>query len=274
MDLVVIGGSGRVGAQLVAALRAEGHAVRALSRRSGFELLRPETWAAGFEGARRAFYLTPREVPRPDELGAEVFRALRRAGVERVVNLTGLGVDRAKGSALFRLEQALEASGLAFTHVRPNYFLQSLCEGALREGIARRDELAVAAGEARVSYVDIRELAAVCAAALTRDGLEGRGLDVTGPAGLTHEELAGAISRATGRRIRYRALSEAEARAAASAEGLSAERLEARLAFQALLRKGAFAAVSPHVEEVLGRPGRTVDEFAREAAASWAREAA
>jgi uncharacterized protein YbjT (DUF2867 family) len=269
MEIAVVGGTGTVGRRLVERLRALRHEVRALGRATGFDLDAPSTWGGAFEGARRAFYLTRHGEPSPDALGATVFEAMRKAGVERVVNLTGFGVERNATSPMRRLERTLEESGLGFTHLRPNYFLQNFCVGPAHLDLLERDEIAMAAGDARFSYIDARDIAAVAAEALTRDEFEGTALDLTGPAGVTHHEIAEALSRATGRPIRYRALSDAEERARLSAAGMAPQRIEARLGFLALARTGAFSAVSPDVERVLGRPALTIDAFARDHAERW-----
>ena len=56
-------------------------------------------------------------------------------------------------------------------------------------------------GDARVSLVDVRDVAAVAVAALTEDGHEGRIYDITGPEGLMHTEIAGQLSEAIGKQI-------------------------------------------------------------------------
>lgn len=271
MNLIVIGGTGTVGSLVVERSRSRGHQVQVATRATGFDLAQPATWARAFAGAQRALYLTPRSVREPLEVGTAVFAALRTAGVERVVHLTGLGVDRAVGTPLERLERALEQSGLAFTHVRPNSFMQNFSLDPARRDIAERDELAAAAGDARISWVDARDLAEVCVAALLRDDLVGRGLDLTGPAALSHREVALALSRATGRTVQWLDLDEAATRERLLASGVPPERVAARLSFHTLARTGAFSAVSPHVEEVLGRPATPFETFAKDSAASWGR---
>ncbi|MBL8938685.1 MAG: NAD(P)H-binding protein [Archangium sp.] len=274
MELLVIGGTGTIGSLLVEELRTRGHAVRVAGRSTGFDLTRPSTWAATFEGVRRCFYLSPRTVPQHAEVGAAVFAALRQARVQRVVNLTGFGVDRAVGTPLFELERELERSGLEYTHVRPNYVMQNLCAGPAWRELVERDELSSVAAEAAISWVDARDIAAVCTAALERDDLVGPGLDLTGPVGVTQAQFASALSNALGRTVRSVSLDDAAGRARLLSQGVPPERIEARLGFLALARTGALAPVSPHVEAVLGRPAISVETFARDYAARWTREVA
>jgi uncharacterized protein YbjT (DUF2867 family) len=161
---------------------------------------------------------------------------------------------------------------MAFTHVRPSYFLQNFCSGPLRAGIALRDEIAVAAGDAAISFVDARDIAAVAAEALSSPRHESRAYAVTGGAAVTHAEIAEAIAEARGRPVTYRALSEDEARRALAADGLPPERIAQRLGFLAVARTGALSAVSPDVEAVLGRAPISLRAFARDHAALWRKE--
>lgn len=87
-----------------------------------------------------------------------------------------------------RVELDLESSGMAFTHVRPNYFFQNFCSVPMRRDILERGEIAVAAGDAGISFVDARHIAAVVAEALSSPGHENRTYAVTGGAGVTHVE--------------------------------------------------------------------------------------
>lgn len=269
VEIVVIGGTGRVGSELCASLLAQGHGVRALGRRTGFDLEQPDTWRAAFAGARRAFYLTPPAHPDPAGLARAVFSALRDAGIEHVVNLTGFGVERAAASPLRQLELTLERSGLSFTHLRPNYFMQNFCEGPAWADLVERSEIAIAAADARISHVDVRDVAAVAAAVLTRDEWQGQALNLTGPESLDYGEFAQALTRALGRPIHYRALSEEQTRATLLAQGLAPARVEARLAFLALARQGAFSAISPDVERVLGRRARPLAAFVQDYRETW-----
>ena len=87
-------------------------------------------------------------------------------------------------------------------------------------------------------------------------------------------ELAETPTRSSGRAIQYRALSEAEARARLAADGSTEAQITARLGLRALVRAGALSAVSGHVEEVLGRPARSFEVFARDFAHVWRGRAA
>jgi uncharacterized protein YbjT (DUF2867 family) len=117
-------------------------------------------------------------------------------------------------------------------------------------------------GQGRVSYVDVRDVAAVAVEALLRGGLNGRRLDLTGPVAASHDEVAAALSAATGRSIRYVDEIGSDARVCLERVG-KGEQLPAALEeLWASVRAGELAAVTPTVEQVLGRPPIDLATFA------------
>lgn len=285
--ILVLGATGTVGSELVARLLQRGVSVRCASRSPGaaatshhwpvhrvatveLDLERPATFAAAIEGADRAFLIARPGDERPEAVALPLIDAFRRGGVRHVVNLTALGVERADHAVgLRRVELYLEASGIAFTHLRPNFFMQLFSSPPLLEQIRTTRTLRVAAGDARLSFIDARDIAAVAAVALCETGHEGRAYSLTGPESIDHADVARQISAATGVEIRYVPLGESEARAMLSGAGFSAERIERLTRFYRLVRSGAAAPVTPDVPAVLGRPARSFAEFARDHAAVW-----
>ena len=83
---------------------------------------------------------------------------------------------------------------MAYTFLRPNLYMQGLLVFA--KPIRERGVFFAAAGNAKVSVVDVRDNAAVAAAALTEAGHEGRIYTLIGPAALTHAEMAAGLSNA------------------------------------------------------------------------------
>jgi uncharacterized protein YbjT (DUF2867 family) len=123
-------------------------------------------------------------------------------------------------------------------------------------------------GDAAVSAVDVRDIADVAAVALTEDGHEGATYTLTGPAALTHAQIAAALAGALGREITF-----TDVPPQAFAEGLQGIlppwQVGGLLEDYAHYRRGEAAAVSPAVAEVTGRPPRDVTQFARDYAPAF-----
>ena len=201
---------------------------------------------------------------------APLLAEAREAGVSRVVSLTAIGVDAEPDFGLRRMELLVEASGLEFTHLRPNFFMQIFAAPPLLPAILASAALRIPAGDARLSYVDTRDIADVAAAALLGDGHDGRAWTLTGPESLHHDEVARHLSTASGAEIRYEALTEEEAAAEMAAAGLGPARVERLLGFYVRVRAGFAAPVHDDIEHVLGRPARSFADFAADRAQSWA----
>ncbi len=276
--ILVLGASGRVGGHLAALLRGRGEAVRAATRRPSLvegeavelDLERPETFAPALEGVDRAFLIARPGDERADAVALPLIEEMRRAGVRHLVNLTAMGVERLPDSALRRIELALEASGMAFTHLRPNWFMQVFAAPPLLPGILATGAIHLPAADARISYVDARDVAEAAAAALTGGKHDGQAYTLTGPAALDHHEVAAAIGSASGRTIRYVPIPEDAAREAMAGSGLPAERVERLVGFYRLVRAGACAPVTDAVPRILGRPALPVERFAADHSRAWA----
>ena len=77
-----------------------------------------------------------------------------------------MGIDQhAHAVALRRIELHLEDSGIAFTHLRPNFFMQIFAGGPLWVGLRTEGALRIPAGSAKISFIDARDVAGAAAVA-------------------------------------------------------------------------------------------------------------
>lgn len=280
-DILVLGATGEVGGRVLAGLAAHGEAVRgasreperAASRRRGrwvaLDLERPATFGPALEGVDRLFLVARPGDDHPERVGEPLIAAAVGGGVRVVVTLSAMGVERDPDFGLRRLELLVESSGLSWTHLRPNFFMQVFVGPGLLPGIQAARSIRLPAGEARLSYVDTRDIADVAVSVLTRGAHERQALALTGPAALDHGEIARLLTQAAGHPIVYEALTEPAARTLMAGAGLGAERVERLIGFYRQVRAGLCAPVSPDVESTLGRPARTFAAFAREHASLW-----
>ena len=119
-------------------------------------------------------------------------------------------------------------------------------------------------GEARVSIVDVRDIAEIAAAALTESGHERKTYDVTGPEALTHAEMASKFSEASGKQVNFVDIPESAMREALLGFGLPEWQAEGLIEDYAHYRRGEAANVSTAVQQVTGHPARSFEGFARD----------
>jgi uncharacterized protein YbjT (DUF2867 family) len=281
--ILVTGATGKVGQEVVRQLAAAGVPLRALVRDPlrashirlpGVEIVpgdlgKPETLEAALRGVDRMFLLCP---PDPDQvtLQGNAIDAARRLGVRHVVKISVAGGPDS-GTQIGRwhwtTEKQVEASGLSFTLLRPVWYMQQMLLFA--PAIAATGSFELPMGTGAVALIDTRDVAAVAVCALTQSGHDRKIYDLTGPEALTFDQIADALSVATGKKVSYVHVPPDYARKHLLRMGLPRWLVEDMLVLCASFREGYGAAVSPAVKELTGRPARSFAEFARDHAAAF-----
>ncbi|WP_188192510.1 NAD(P)H-binding protein [Nonomuraea sp. SYSU D8015] len=260
--ILVLGATGSTGRRLTGLLRATGHVVRAASRagETRFDWSVPATWEPAVAGVSSVYVMAPDGTPIDP---AFVSLAVER-GVRRLVLLSSGGIEAMGDERLMAAERTVRDSGAEWTILRPSWFDQNFDEGFFQPAVMA-GEVVMPVGEVRQAFVDAGDIAAVAAAALTRDGHAGQTYEVTGPRSLTFDEAVEIIGRAAGREVRYRGSDEDYLAAMSFSEQAMAE----VKAFAALRALGD-QPVSDVVHRVTGRPPKPFETYAEEAAASGA----
>ncbi|MEU5691137.1 NAD(P)H-binding protein [Actinosynnema sp. NPDC020468] len=273
MAILVTGATGAVGREVVRQLVARGEDVVAISRdpeSAGLpgrvvrgDLTRPEE--VPLDGVTALFLLAPLSSGNGVELAKTLVE--RACEAERVVFLSSDAVTRRRLGSYEghrAVEEVVEASGKAWTHLRPGEFMGNKLVWAptiRAHGVVRSafpDSVGVPVHEA-----DIAEVAVL---ALTGDH-GGRVYTLSGPERLSLREQAAAIGTGLGRPIGFEAVTYREARASLIADaGLPYEIAEYLLGYQVQYEQEP-PEVEPAFEEVTGRRGRTLAQWAADHAA-------
>jgi uncharacterized protein YbjT (DUF2867 family) len=171
------------------------------------EMRRPDTLEPVLRGVERALIVSSSD-PQMLETQCTFIDAAKRAGVRHVVKFSGKESGAGFDAQRFRftrmheeIETYLERSGLAWTHLRPSQFMQVYLREA--PSIVSKGALPLPLGDARLSPVDLEDIANVAFALLGEEGHEGRIYEMTGPEALTMAEIAERISDAVGKTVRY-----------------------------------------------------------------------
>lgn len=285
--ILVIGGRSKIGAALIGELLDREEQVRALARPgeppssvpAGVETVTGDLSDEGslvtaMQGAEKVFLLSS---PHPDAVGwhRNAIDAARRTQVQLLVRSSILGSGEEPAAEFISAHSAcdryLEASGLPHVIVRPNLFLQNVPESTI-PSIDASGNLYLDAGEARISMVDTRDVAAVAAVALTEPGHAGARYDVTGPEALSYTDVAAKLTQATGRQITYIDAPDDAIRQALIGAGLTGWFANALVGLYQDYRRsgtdGYAAQVASTVQRLTGRPARSLDGLLGEIAPS------
>ncbi|GGU92914.1 NAD(P)-dependent oxidoreductase [Streptomyces filipinensis] len=274
--ILVTGASGNVGTALLARLRSDGVAARAAYRdprttaqviKAGgqavtLDLDMPDTIGPALDGIETVFLLGATS-PAQTTHELNMLAAARVAGV-RVVKLSVWRADEGL-SPIARLhqpvEQALVASGLPWTILRPNFYLQNfLRQPSIREA----GEFSFPLITAPISFIDIGDIARVAAKVLATEGHDGCVYDLTGPKALTYTEAADEFSDVLGKPVRYVGLPDAEARAAMLRRGMPGFSVDALMGVARAYRTGGAETVTPTVADLTGRAPLGFADFVRQ----------
>lgn len=273
--ILVSGAAGTVGSEVVkglSAARAEfriGYRNRkpsvAAAQTVPLDLDRPETIGPALAGVQTVFLLSNMVGP---ELN--LVRAAKPAGVRRIVKLSVWRAgDEAYSFARWHrpVEREIEASGLAWTFLRPNLFMQNTVN-FMGETIRKEGAFYLSVADARVSAIDVRDIAAVAVKALTTPEHDRRAYELTGPESLGFAEVAATLSRVLGREIRYVPVSPEDYKKGAVAAGVPEGYADALLDLYRYQRAGGAADVTSAVRDVTGREPIRFEQFARDYAAA------
>lgn len=216
--ILVTGATGQVGSALVEELvrrgalpramvrteeRAEEFAARGVDAVVG-DFERPESLPGALDGVKCVFLMS-RDDPKQPEMEGELIEAAVRSGVGRIVKLSANGAALDCPVALMRWhaqsERILEDSGLEYTALRPQLYMQNF----LRFGasIAAEGKFAAPMGDHRFAFVDVCDVARVAAAVLTEDAHAEATYVVSGPEALSYGDAAETIGDAIGKKVTY-----------------------------------------------------------------------
>lgn len=283
--ILVTGATGNTGGAVVDALVERGASVRAMVRREAdrgrlragvhvvvADLDEPAAVAAALDGAERAYLVTPSS-ERAEEQQRRFADLAAEAAVRHLVVLSQLGSDEHSPVRFLRyhaaVEQHVRGLGIGYTFLRPNLYFQGLLLFA--GSISTEGTFFAPIGDAAVSAVDVRDIAAVAAVALTEAGHEGATYTLTGPEAITHAQIAAALTTALGRTVRFVDVPP-EAFADSIRAVLPPWQVDGLLEDYAHYRRGEAAAVSPVVAEITGTSPRGIEQFARDYATAFAGE--
>jgi uncharacterized protein YbjT (DUF2867 family) len=279
-SVLVTGSTGNVGIEVVKQLLAREASVKAsvLPGRDEavvegavpveFDFATPATFGPALEGVDRVFLMRP-----PHMADAKAFRpfieAMEKAGIKQVVFLSVQGAGQNIFVPHHGIEVLLKKSSLAWTLLRPSFFMQNLTTTHLAD-IRDRSEIYVPAGGGRTNFIDVADIGEAAAVCLTTPGHEREAYEITGSEALTYDQVAAILSTACDRPITYPRPSAKEFKRHMKKEcGYDDDFVSVMGMIYAIAKFGMAAGTTDTFEKLVGRNPHTLKQWATQNAACW-----
>ncbi len=280
MSILVIGGTGTVGSEVVSQLLEKGVDTRVLVRCADKAKSLPigaksavgsleeiASLSTAMKGVEGVFVLAPLG-PRETEMGIMAVRAAQQAIVRRLVYLSVFHIEEGRHIPHFAskvpVEVTIQESGIPYTILRPNEFFQN-DRGAI-QAVTEYGLYPSPIGGIGVHRVDVRDIAEAAVNALTQPGYEGMTYPLVGPEAFTGKRVAELYSRLLGKQINY-AGDDLKAWAHEAGKFIPAEMVEDLcVMFEHFQKEGMLASEEDHKlrDQILGHAPRRFEDFAGE----------
>jgi uncharacterized protein YbjT (DUF2867 family) len=275
--ILVTGATGTIGRDVAKRLSEKGVSVRAAVRDQAkarrqfgsnialapFDFENEKTFSGALEGVEKVFLLPPL-LPNQLAVMNAFVDAAKRAGVRHIVKLSAIGADDEKRPTAIKghaaNEQHIRESGVAFTFLRPNSFMQNF----FTYFPPRNGAIYLPWGNGTASFVDTRDIASVAAKVLTSDGHEGKIYTLTGPATLGIADIARILSEMTAREFKYVDVPEAAARDGMLQARVPPWQVDLVMELHAVNKQNRWSAVTSDIEKITGNPPTDFAQFARD----------
>lgn len=283
--VLVTGASGNTGSALLRELSASGiQPVAAVSSEAArshipdgceirlFKYGNTSQIAAALEAIDTVYLLIPFNEKMVD-WGAHFVQQAREQGVRFILRLSGLAAAPDSSSRMGqlhgRIDRFVKDSGIPWCILRCNSFMQNF-SGHYR-GMIRHGVLSLPEGNARSAYIDTGDIAAVASQIINNPVPHmGRVYDLGGPEILSNKQAVEIISAVIGAVVRYRPISDVEAREAYHTMGISSWRREVFESLSRFIREGHAGQLTDATEKLLGRKPACFKDFAERHRQCWA----
>jgi len=275
MTILVTGATGRIGSLVLNHLHSKGLYFRSAVRKPtsahdvAFDWIDSSGWTDATKGIRDLFLMTPENMGNLSENVEAFLETAKGQGVQRIILLSAHGVDRDDhGTGMAHIEAVVRWNFEDHCIFRPNTFMQNFSAGPFLQSILQQSALIAPLGDAKISFIDLEDIARCVASALANPQLKGT-FDLTGGKAVSFEEAASEISTVTSSPVEYRHVSDEDMGNILGKSGLPPHLLNMVLGFYTSLRDPSHASVASSVEEITGQAPQSFSAFVSRNRDAW-----
>jgi uncharacterized protein YbjT (DUF2867 family) len=292
--ILVTGATGTVGSEVVKQLTSispssSGHKIRAAVHSKNkadklkqfdnkrveiveLDYAKPETVADALNKVDN-LYLQTLPIPDITDICSNLVKEAKKNNVKYIVKLSAMGADSDPRSTILRLhgeeEKIIADSGIAYTFLRPPAFMQNFVT-QFGHTIRTQNVFYVPAGDAKMSFVDARDIAAIAVGMLTNNSNGGsqqrhnKAYDITAQDALSYRQVADILSNEVGKKISYIDITEDGARKGMEQIGMSDWFIDIMIELFRIIRAGYGSETTAAVEHITGRKPISFAQFAKD----------
>jgi len=291
MDAILVtGATGTVGSKVVQQLALSSSSIDKKIIRSGVHSLnkvdklkqyktveivnidyyKSETITNALQNIDKLFWLTPL-VYNTTQISSNLVKEAEKNDIKHIVKLSVMGADIEPATTIARLhrqeEKIIEESGIPYTFLRPVGFMQNFIN-FFGQTIKNQNAFYLPAGDGKVSFVDVRDIAAVAVKTLVANDNDnqhiGKAYGITGDELLTYKQAAEILSKEVGKKINYVNISDEEARKAMKGIGMEDWLIDGMMELYGIIKDGHAAQITNTVEQIVGKKPLSFSQFAKE----------
>jgi uncharacterized protein YbjT (DUF2867 family) len=280
--VLVIGSTGNVGSRLIHLLADKKINVAAATRNPDkftaesdfispvkFDIEDQSTYSAALDGTDKVFLISPPLRPDSRQISEPFIETMKNANISKVVYMSASGVNYSDDNPLRQVEIAIEKSGLSYSFIRPNFFMENFTAPAFGGLIKQMGGFFLNADDGKTAFLSADDIAASALKLLTEDGHDGKGYTLTSSESLDHTEVAKIMSEVTGKTITYTAIPDEAMLKGFMDSGMPEQSAHYMTELYKMVKQGLFAQTFDDMAELLGRKTVTFREFAEKNKEAW-----
>ncbi|MCV0425398.1 MAG: ergot alkaloid biosynthesis protein [Roseibium sp.] len=273
-NILVTGGTGKTGRRVVERLKKRGYSTRIASRNPKssstvrFDWKDHSTFEAAFNDVRAIYLVAPTDDF--DTIGAmkPALEAAIKAGVSRFVLLSASSLDE-NGPMMGAVHAWLRQNAQEWSVLRPSWFMQNFSEGQHLDPIRNEASLFSATEDGRVGFIDAEDIANCAATLLAAPSVDNTDHILTGPDAITYGDVAEALTKHLGRKIKHHRLTPEGVAARFRSMGLPEAYAETLAAMDTAIAGGSENQVTDSVHAITGKIPTSVENFIERNLKTW-----
>ena len=226
------------------------------------------TFANALENVKKVLLVSPPSYLKIQDSVISAIDAAINAGVKLIVNISAISIESKLDKPMKEIEDHIKNSKVDSVFLRPNCYMQNFND-LFRNLIIEENQISVPANNAKICFVDVRDVSDVAVKALTDSKLKNNTYKLTGKRSLNMHVVAHLFSEELHREIEYNSISEQLFEKSLITAGWPAGTIEGTLQLCSHVKSGETAQTTDDIEKILGREPIKFEKFIRDYSDNW-----